>query len=260
MSSPNPSLSIRAAVVLLAASAATGLVSATAATASATSPTDASPAAPAQRAASSPVIDAANFTAVVDNPWYPLVPGTIFTYRGTKDDKAALVRYEVTHETATIDGVPCVVVHDTLTLDGTLAEQTVDWYTQDLQGNVWYFGEDTRTLDASGKVSSTEGTWQAGVDGALPGIFMPAEPRIGQSFQQEYLAGQAEDRFVVTQIGVPVTVPFGTFKDGMLTVEWTSLEPDVLSEKAYIKGTGEVKELDVAGDNESLQLVSIQRP
>jgi hypothetical protein len=211
-------------------------------------------------AASPGPIDSANFTATVDNPWYSLIPGTTFRYEGIKDGQEAVDTFEVTSETATIDGVPVVVVKDSLTLDGKLAEETTDWFSQDLEGNVWYFGEDTRTLRPDGTVSSTEGTWRTGVDGASPGIFMPAQPQIGDSFQQEHLPGQAEDRFVVTQIGVPVQVPLGDYPDAMLTVEWTPLEPDVLSQKAYVRGIGQVMEADLTGSEERLELVRITQP
>jgi hypothetical protein len=208
----------------------------------------------------SPVIDPADFTATVDNPWFPLVPGTTLIYHGRKDGKASVDTFAITSDVATIDGVPCVVIHDVLTQGGTVFEDTTDWYSQDSQGNVWYFGEDTRTLNAKGKVVSTEGTWQAGVDGAQPGIFMPADPQIGQSFPQESFPGQAEDWFVVTQMGVPTKVPYGSFDGAMLTVEWTPLEPTVLSEKVYVQGTGEVREFDVTGSNEHFALVSVTKP
>ncbi|HEY6057236.1 MAG TPA: hypothetical protein VIV06_04350 [Candidatus Limnocylindrales bacterium] len=207
----------------------------------------------------SAAIDPADFTATVDNPWFPLVPGTTLSYQGTKDDKPSIDTFEITHETAVIDGVTCLAIHDTLTQGGKVAEQTVDWYAQDRAGNVWYFGEDTKTLDATGKVTSTEGTWQAGAGGAQPGIFMPAQPQIVQSFQHEF-AADAQDHFVVLQIGVPVKVPYGAFADAMITAEWTPLEPDVLSEKTYVQGIGEVNEFDVAGSNEGFQLVSVTKP
>jgi hypothetical protein len=211
-------------------------------------------------ASAAPAFDPAGFSATVDNPWFPLMPGTTLTYTGRKDGKASVDTFEITGETATIDGVPCVVIHDTLTQTGKVVEQTVDWYTQDSQGNVWYFGEDTRTLDANGQVTSTEGTWQAGVDGAQPGIFMPADPQIGQSFAQESYPGKAEDHFVVLQMGIPTTVPYGSFDGAMLTAEWTPLEPDVLSEKVYVKDVGEVREFDVAGSDEHFALEGIQNP
>jgi hypothetical protein len=207
-----------------------------------------------------PAINPANFLAKVDNPWFPLVPGTTLTYAGTKDGKPAIDVFLVTSQTKTIQGVKCVVISDTLRLGGKLAEKTTDWYAQDRQGNVWYFGEATSEYDASGHVTSHEGSWQAGLHGAQPGIFMPANPRIGQSGRQEYYAGHAEDRFVVLLLSAAVKVRYGSFKNALLTAEWTRLEPDVLSEKYYVKGVGTVKEIDVAGGNEALALVSVKKP
>ena len=132
-------------------------------------------------------LDPANFTSTIDNPWLPMVPGTTLIFEGTKDDQRAVDTFEITSETKVIAGVTCVVVRDTLTLDGKLHEKTEDWYVQDRQGNVWYFGEQTAVYDAAGNITSTSGTWQAGVAGARPGIFMPADPKIGQSFQQRLL-------------------------------------------------------------------------
>jgi hypothetical protein len=192
--------------------------------------------------------------ATVDNPWFPLKSGSVLTYRGIKDGQVALDKVTVPGDTVVVAGVPCLVVHDDLTIDGQLAEQTDDWYTQDRAGNVWYFGEDTKELE-DGKVTSTEGSWAAGVDGAQPGIFMPAEPHVGTSGLQEFLAGQAEDRFVVLLTDSKVKVPAGSWTDALLTAEWTRLEPDVLTEKSYVRGLGEVREVDVAGGDEKLELV-----
>ena len=202
-------------------------------------------------------IDPADFSATVDNPWFPLVPGTTFTYKGSSDGGPSKDVFEVTHETAVIDGVPVTVVHDTVYEGGRKVEETTDWYTQDRDGNVWYFGEDTRTFDEQGNVESTEGTWQAGVDGAQPGIFMPAAPAIGQSFQQESSPGHAEDWFVTILTGQRARVPYGSYPDAMVTLEWTPLEPDVLSEKVYAMGVGLISESDVKGGKDRFELVSI---
>ena len=209
---------------------------------------------------SASTIDPSNFVSRVDNPWLPMVPGTTFRYEGTRDGKAAVDIVEVMAETKVIDGVTCVLIRDTLTLDGVLAEKTDDWYVQDKDGNVWYFGEQTATLDTAGNVTDTAGSWQAGVNGALPGIFMPAKPEIGQSFRQEYLAGEAEDHFVILLLDQRVEVPYRSFDKALITAEWTPLEPDVLSEKAYAKGIGQIDEKDVAGGNEELHLVSVANP
>jgi len=204
-------------------------------------------------------IDPANFVSTIDNPWFPLLPGTVLTYRGIKDGETAVDTFTVTSRTKVVAGVTCVVIKDDLTLGGDLAETTEDWYVQDRAGNVWYFGEATQELDG-GKVVSTEGSWESGVDGARPGIFMPANPTVGDSGSQEFYPGQAEDHFVVLLTDAKVKVPIGSFSGALLTAEWTPLEPDVLSEKAYVKGTGEVREADVAGGDEKLELVKVVRP
>jgi hypothetical protein len=184
--------------------------------------------------------------------------GSVYRYRGVKDGEPSREVMTVTHRTRTIDGARCVVVSDRLYLKGKLEERTRDYYTQDRDGNVWYFGEDTAELDEHGQVKSREGTWHAGVDGAKPGIFMYAEPRIGQSARQEFLKGQAEDHFQVIRRGVPVRVPYGVFA-GLLTKEWTPLEPGVIDHKLYVRDIGTVLEQTVKGGNERNELVSFTR-
>jgi hypothetical protein len=203
-------------------------------------------------------IHPADFVARVDNPWYPLTPGTTYRYRGTKDGKPAIDVVTVTHRTKTIQGVPTVAVSDKLYLSGKLEEATTDWYTQDRQGNVWYFGEDTAELDARGKVVSREGSWQAGVTGAQPGIFMPAHPKVGQTFRQEYYKGHAEDHFTIVSLSASVRVPYGSSRNAMRTIERTPLEPKVLDSKYYVRGIGTVQELQLRGPgHERSDLVSV---
>ena len=165
----------------------------------------------------------------------------------------------VTHQTKMIDGVPCVVIKDRLYLNGRLAERTTDWYTQDSKGNVWYYGEKTAELDRQGHVTSTEGTWQAGVDGAKPGIYMPAHPRVGQTFRQEYYKGHAEDHFKVLDLHASVTSPYRSSENALLTKEWTPLEPGVIDHKSYIRGIGTVLEETVKGGTERLELVDVRK-
>ncbi len=200
-----------------------------------------------------------NFSARVDNPWFPLQPGTVYVYRGVKDGKPARDVLTVTHRTRKIDGVPCVVVADRLYLRGRLEERTTDWYSQDRQGNVWYFGESTAELDAQGHVKSTEGTWQAGRDGAVAGIYMPAHPTVGRSGRQEFYRGHAEDHFQVLGLHASVGVPYVTSHDALLTKEWTPLEPGVLDHKFYVRGIGTVLEHTVKGGDERLELVEFRR-
>jgi hypothetical protein len=201
--------------------------------------------------------DPSNFVAVIDNPWLPFKSGAVLRYRGTKDGEPARVVTTVTSRTEVVAGVACVVVDDKLWLSGRLAEATLDYYVQDSAGNVWYFGEDTQELDENGNIISTEGSWRAGVDGAVPGIFMEAAPVVGHAFQQEFYPGQAEDHFEVLKLDASVTVPAGTYTGALQTKEWTPLEPDVLDHKWYAKGVGEVAEVAVKGPKEELRLVSV---
>jgi len=202
---------------------------------------------------------ARSFTAHVDNPWFPLQPGTTYVYRGMKDGKPARDDVVVTHRTKVVGGVRCRVVHDRLFLRGRLAERTADYYAQDARGTVWYFGEDTAELDRHGEVTSREGTWHTGVDGARAGIFMPAHPRVGERHRQEFLRGHAEDHFAVVSLDAHVAVPFGAFDHALRTREWTPLEPGVIDAKYYVRGIGEVSEQTVHGGHESAQLVRVVR-
>ena len=201
-----------------------------------------------------------NFTARVDNPWFPLRAGSVYVYRGTKDGKPARDVVTVTRRIKKIEAVPCVVVQDRLYLSGRLEERTVDWYTQDQRGNVWYFGESTAELDRAGLVTSTEGSWQAGRDGAQAGIYMTARPMVGQSRRQEYYKGHAEDHFSILSLRARVSVPFMTSSRALLTKEWTRLEPGTIDHKYYVRGIGQVKEMTVKGPLERSELVSVQRP
>jgi hypothetical protein len=197
------------------------------------------------------------FVEQIDNPWFPLVRGTTFVYRGMKDGEPSREVLRVTNRTKLIQGVRCTVLKDRLYLSGRLEERTTDWYAQDEKGNVWYFGEETAELDKQGRVTSREGSWQAGVDGARTGIYMPAEPKVGQSFAQEFYAGHAEDHFRVVDLAASVSVPYATSKQALLTEEWTPLEPGVIDHKLYVRGIGAVKEQAVKGGHELNVLVSV---
>src|SRR4051812_12004841 len=170
-----------------------------------------------------PQFDAAGFTANVDNAMFPLTPGTTLVYTGTKDGKQALDIVAPSTRVVTVDGVPTRVVEDRLYLDNVLEERTSDYYSQDACGNVWYFGEDTATLDGHGHVVDTSGSFRAGVDGAQPGVFMQARPQIGRRFRQEWYQGQAEDTFKAIDLSAPVTVPYGSFAHALRTAETTAL-------------------------------------
>lgn len=206
-------------------------------------------------------IVAADFVARVDNPWFPLRPGSVLRYRGFKDGMPATEIFRVTRRTKRILGVATTVIDDRLYLAGRLRERTLDWYAQDRRGAVWYFGEDTATRDARGKVVSRDGSFTAGIAGAHAGIYMPASPRVGQTFQQEYFTGHAEDQFTVADLTASVTVPGASSRAALRTTERTRLEPGVVDAKYYVRGIGTVKEQQLAGPGprEVLELVSFKR-
>jgi hypothetical protein len=210
---------------------------------------------PSSRRAAPPRPPVTDFSTRVDNPWFPLKPGTRYVYVGSKDGQPSRDVLTVTHQTRVVDGVACVVVHDRLFLRGHLSERTSDYYAQDSDGNVWYLGEDTAELDRNGHVANTTGTWKAGVDGARPGIYMPAHPHLGQSARQEYYKGQAEDHFRVIALFHPITTTAGT--NTLLTEEWTPLEPGTIDHKLYVRGIGTVLEQTEKGGSERAELVSI---
>jgi hypothetical protein len=199
-----------------------------------------------------PAFDPASFVDVVDNPYYPLAPGTTMVYEGATEH----VEVTVTHETKDILGVSAIVVHDQVTVDGEVTEDTVDWYGQDRWGNVWYLGEDTKEYE-NGVVSSTEGSWEAGVDGAQPGVVMLADPQVGDTYRQEYYEGQAEDLAKIFAVGESVEVPYGSFDDVLVTEDWSALDPEIVEHKSYARGVGVVHEEQVQGGSEVLQLVEV---
>jgi hypothetical protein len=183
----------------------------------------------------------------VTNPWFPLARGSVYVYDGQKDGKSARDVMTVTRKTKMIAGIRALPVSDRLFLNGVLAERTTDWYAQDKKGTVWYLGEKTAELNARGKVTSTEGSFLNGRDGAKGGVFMPAHPAVGQSFQQESFKGQAEDRFRILSMATSITTPVVSSQNAMLTQEKTPLEPGIVDHKYYLQGIGTVKEQQVAG-------------
>jgi hypothetical protein len=200
-------------------------------------------------------LDPADFTSDIDNPYFPLPVGATWTYEGKENGSTEHIEVRVLPERKVVMGIPAVVVRDTVTVDGKIAEDTFDWYAQDQQGNVWYLGEDTKELDRHGKVTSTAGSWEGGVNGAYPGIVMKATPTVGDAYRQEYLKGEAEDLAKVVRAGVADTVPAGDFS-GMLAIEeWTPLEPKVVESKDYAKGVGPVVELVDRGGSGRIELL-----
>jgi hypothetical protein len=201
-----------------------------------------------------PGITAADFVAGIDNPYLPLTPGSRWVYEGSEDGEDQRIEVVVTDRTRQVMGVTAVVVQDTVTSGGEVVEDTEDWFAQDRDGNVWYLGEATQEFDG-GQPTSSAGSWEAGVDGAQPGLAMPAAPSVGQAYRQEFLAGEAEDLAEVLRTegtGTALDQPV----DHVVTIrEWTPLEPDVVEEKGYAPGIGQITERTTAGGDGEFHLV-----
>lgn len=206
----------------------------------------------AQEEPYAPEIDPDNFVTGVNNPYFPLTAGTTFIYEGGSEH----IEVFVMPETKEILGIECVVVRDRVWEDGELVEDTFDWYAQDGDGNVWYFGEDSSEIE-DGEVVSTAGSWEAGVDGAQPGIIMWANPQVGDVYRQEYYVGIAEDMAEVISLAGLADVTLGSFDDLLVTREWTLLEPDVVEHKYYAANIGLVLEIVVEGGEGRIELVEI---
>lgn len=205
-------------------------------------------------------LDPDEFTAGITNPYLPLEAGDRWVHEGT-DEEGIVEQIEVTvlDETYTgALGIEARVVRDTVTVDGVVVEDTRDWYAQDEKGNVWYFGEDTAEYEDGRKIS-TDGSWEAGVGGAQPGIAMPAEPEAGTGYRQEYLADEAEDEAVVLSTDEMVEVPVGGFTDVLLTRDTNPLEPDVSELKFYARGIGQVLVIQTSGGSAREELVETTR-
>ena len=199
-----------------------------------------------------------SFVTVIDNPFFPLSPGTTFLYEGIDEGVPTTTRTEVTRETKRILGVNTTVVHDQAFENGVLVEDTFDWYAQDVHGNVWYFGEDTKELDSNGNVISTEGSWQAGVDDARPGIVMLGDPRASERYYQEFARGVAEDVAQVESLQKSLCIQYGCFDGMLLTKETTRLEPGIAEHKYYARGVGFVFGARIRGGQEQTWLVRIR--
>lgn len=205
-------------------------------------------------------LDAADFTTEIDNRWWPMEPRTRWTYRELGEDGTELrVVVTVSSETKKIaNGVVARVVRDTVTEDGTLVEDTFDWYAQDGDGNVWYLGEQTAEFE-DGEVASTAGSFEAGVDGALPGIAMPGDPEPGLRYRQEYYEGEAEDNGEIVSLDEQADVPAGRYRDVLLTKDTITIEPDVLEYKLYAAGVGPVLVFGVSGGGRREALVRVEK-
>ena len=195
-----------------------------------------------------------DFVARIDHPYWPMSPGSRWVLVDETGEGLERVEVTVTSETRSIQGIEATVVRDVVTQDGELIEDTFDWYAQDRDGNLWYLGEDTKEYE-KGKVVSTAGSWESGVDGAEGGILLPAEPRVGLTYRQEYYEGEAEDAAEVLSIDERVQVPFGSFHGVLMTKDYTPLEPRLLEHKFYARGVGPVLTLAISGSSAREELV-----
>ncbi|MCF4123053.1 hypothetical protein L1785_18925 [Antribacter sp. KLBMP9083] len=203
-------------------------------------------------------LDPADFTTEIDNEYWPMEPGTRWVY-GETDENGRELRVVVTVTSVTkevANGVTARVVRDTVTRGGEVVEDTFDWYAQDADGTIWYLGEDTAELDG-GQITSTEGSFEAGADGALAGVIMPADPAVGMAYRQEYLEGEAEDNGEVLSLDEQVEVPAGHFDRALLTKDTITIEPDVLEYKLYAPGVGPVLTLGISGGGGREELLEV---
>jgi hypothetical protein len=203
-----------------------------------------------------PAIDPKNFVSTIDNRYWPLKPGTGFHYQGFKGAAEQKDDEVVTHQTKRILGIDAVAVRDTVSQHGQPIERTLDYYAQDKQGNVWYMGEDSFELQHGQFVKASD-SWLSGVNGAQPGIIMPADPKEGDRYRQEYYPpGEALDEAHVLGVRGPFTVPYGTFEKALVTSEFSPLEPQT-EEKVYVADLGEIEEHVVKGGHEGFRLVRV---
>ena len=213
-------------------------------------------------------IDPADFVPEIDNPFFPLTPGTTFIYEGEAEDGLERIEVNVTRRTKVILGVKCIGVRDRVWLDDELkddnwrnnewTEDTTAWYAQDEDGNVWHFGEDSGEVE-DGKVVVTEDSWEAGVNGARPGIAMKGTPKVGDAYRHGFAEGEAEDMARVLSLNEWVEVPAGSFEGCLKTLEWTPLDPEVVEHKFYSPRLGFVKKIEVGSSAISGELVEVRK-
>jgi hypothetical protein len=201
-------------------------------------------------------LDTADFTAEIDNPYRPMAPGSRRVYRDTDaDGTVQRVEVRVTSQTKRIaNGIEARVVRDRVTEDGELTEAGNDWFAQDSAGNVWYMGEQVKEYE-NGRVKATS-VWEAGVDGAQPGVVMPADPQVGVTYRQMHVAGEDEDRAEVLSADEQVGSPAGHFTDAVTIKDSSPLEPKVFEYKLFARGVGLVRAFQVSGGGGHEELLS----
>jgi hypothetical protein len=191
-------------------------------------------------------LDPDAFVEIVDNPYFPLIPGSSYVYEGETEDGLERVEITILPQTRNVMGIRATVYHDAVYMDGELIEETYDWFAQDAEGNVWYLGEDVDNYE-DGKFIDHDGAWEAGVDGAQPGIVMFGDPaaHLGETYLQEYYAGEAEDTADLLSISESVAVPAGSFENVLQTYDYTPLDPESQEHKFYAPGVGTIKTIDL---------------
>jgi hypothetical protein len=205
-------------------------------------------------------LNPADFSADITNPYWPMKPGTRWIYRGVEEGEPTqdIVIVATTSTKKLANGITARVVRDTARAEGQIIEDTLDWYAQDSAGNVWYMGEQTAEFE-DGKVVSRAGSWEAGKDGALPGILVPAQPQVGQKYRQEYKKGEAEDNGQVLATNHLVEVEAGQYKGALVTMDTSTIEPDVVEFKFYAPDVGPLLALDISGGAGREELVKVDK-
>ena len=206
-----------------------------------------------------PSIDPANFVRTIDNAFLPYSPGMRIRFKGVRGTTPQVDQELVLHRTVRILGLTCTVVRDTVSEHGRAIELTDDFYAQDRQGNVWYMGEDSFERNKAGRFVKASDSWRGGVNGGKPGIIMPADPKVGDAYRQEYYPpGKALDEARVLRRGARLTVPLRSFRHVLVTSEFSPAEPQT-ERKYYAPGVGEIAEHVVKGHHEAFELVSLKR-
>ncbi len=205
-------------------------------------------------------IDPANFVEIVDNPYFPRLPGMRWVYEEQTSDGLERIELEVLAEKREVMGVQTTVMRDTVSLEGVVVEDTYDYFAQDLDGNVWYFGEDVSNFE-NGQMQDKAGSWEAGVDGAVPGIVMYGDitAHVGETYQQELYAGEAEDAATLLSNSASLTIPYGSFENVVMTYDFTLLDSQSQEVKFFAAGVGEIKGINLITGEQAF-LVEFTQP
>ena len=198
-----------------------------------------------------------NNPTLITNPYYPLETGKTYVFEGMTEEGMERIEVKLKSGTKNIMGITCAIQNDKVWLNGVLIEDTDDWIAQDNDGTVWYFGETVKNYNSRGEFVDSGGSWEAGVDGAQPGLWMPAQPILGMKYRQEYYFNEAEDEAEIIEVGLTVTTRYGTFTDCIVTHDFTDLDKEVKEYKTYAPGIGLIKEENIT-DNEIIELVEIK--